>query len=120
MCERPKASASLADGELVPVILVVAAVLAEVDGGNLEDLEAGRALAVAAHGGGSPLVLLLLLNLGGGLGLLRLGEGGGCDGAQREEVHQRTLAVGRRHLSGDGGFLWAVVVFVFGQDQTKR
>lgn len=76
------AAASLDDGgSVVPVILVVSRVLAVVDGGDLEDaVPRGGALAVAAERRASPLVAVAGL-----LGLLRLWEGVGGDGAQGQE-----------------------------------
>lgn len=84
-----------------PVTLVVAGVLAKVNRGDLQDLHGG--LAIAARGGASPLVDLGACRLG----LLSLGEGLGRDGAERQERHQRSRAVGR-HL--DGGCVLLVIV----------
>lgn len=89
----------------MPVILVVTAVLAKVDRSNLQDLHG--VLADAADGGASSLV-----DLGPGRpGLLRLGEGVGCDGAERQESHHRSRAVSR-HFDSD---LW-LVLLGFGGD----
>lgn len=57
---------------LVPVLLVLTAVLAKVDGSDLEHAEGG-ALSIAAERRGAPLVLDALDHR---LGLLGLGEGG--------------------------------------------
>lgn len=75
----------------MPVVLVVAGVLAEVDGRDLEDAVAG-AFAVAAERGAAPLVLGAL---DGGLRLLGLGERVGGDGAERQEVEKRGSSGGR-------------------------
>lgn len=81
---------SLLDG--VPVVLVLAGVLAVVDGGDLEDAEG--ALAGAADRRAAALVRLLARG-GGGAGLLGLGERGRGDGAQGQEGHERS---GGRHF----------------------
>lgn len=77
---------------LVPVVLVVARVLAKVDGGDLEDAVAG-ALAVAAQRGAAPLVLGALNR--GLRGLLGLGEGVRGDGAEGQEVEKGGSSDGR-------------------------
>lgn len=86
--------ALLNDGDLVPVVLVVAGVLAKVDGGDLEDAVARQlALAglagLAAERGATPLVLGAR-----GLGLLGLGERGRGDRAEGQEV-EKGGSVGR-------------------------
>lgn len=68
-------------GSVVPIVLMVAGMLAVVDGGDLEDpVLRGGALAVAAERGASPLV-----PVSGLVGLLRLWEGLGGDGPQGQE-----------------------------------
>lgn len=93
----------LLDGDnLVPVVLVVARVLAEVDGSDLEDAVAS---ARAAERGAAPLVL------GDALGrrlrrLLGLGEGVGGDGAKGQKVEKGGSSGGRHFRVG----LWVTLV----------
>lgn len=85
----------------VPVVLVLASVLAVVDGGDLEDAEG--ALAGAADRRAAALVQLFARG-GGGAGLLGLGERGRGDGAQGQEGHERS---GGRHFDV---CVWVVVL----------
>lgn len=78
------------DLNVVPVVLVLAGMLSEMDGGDLED--AVVVLAVAAQRGAAPLVLGAL---GRGLWLLGLGERVGGDGSEGQEVDKRSSTGGR-------------------------
>lgn len=85
-------------GDLVPVLLVLTAVLAKVDGSHFQDAECGT-LSIAAQRRGAPPVLGLGA-LDDGLRLLCLGVRGRGDRVKREKVEKSSA--GARHF--DGGF----------------
>lgn len=99
----------------MPVVLVLAGVLAVVHGRDLEDAVPGAALAVAAERRAASLVLLGALD--GGLGgLLGLGEGVGGDGVEGQEEREGGSG---RHFGG----CWLLVgcsVFREKRVDTKR
>lgn len=78
-------------GDLVPVLLVLTAVLAKVDGSHLEHAESG-ALSIAARRGGASLVLGAF---NCGLRLPGPGVRGRGDGAEGQEVEKSST--GARH-----------------------